>query len=129
MMQHQGWRRLLPDHSQFMLLVIVVIVLVAGMSFINLGIARNNALTMNRTAHARYNEAQQQNDLLKRTLTGVQRGENILPKAYEYFSWALPGVTTILLQPSEAKEAAEGEAAQRTNPPFWGEWWQRLVNP
>ena len=129
MMQHQDWRRFLPDRSQFMLLVIVVIALVAGMSFVNLGIARNNALAMNRTAHARYDEAQQQNDLLKRTLTGVQRGENILPKAYEYFSWALPGVTTVLLQPIEANEAVEGEATQRSAPPFWGEWWQRLVNP
>ena len=128
-MQHQGWRRFLPDRSQFMLLVIVVIALAAGMSFVNLGIARNNALAMNRTAHARYDEAQQQNDLLKRTLTGVQRGENILPKAYEYFSWALPGVTTVLLQPIEANEAVEGEATQRSAPPFWGEWWQRLVNP
>ena len=44
MMQHQGWRRFLPDRSQFMLLVIVVIALVAGMSFVNLGIARNSAL-------------------------------------------------------------------------------------
>ena len=52
MMQHQGWRRFLPDRSQFMLLVIVVIALVAGMSFVNLGITRNSALAQNRTAHA-----------------------------------------------------------------------------
>jgi len=129
MMQHQGWRRFLPDRSQFMLLVIVVIALVAGMSFVNLGIARNSALAMNRTAHTRYDEAQQQNDLLKRTLTGVQRGENILPKAYDYFFLLPSGVTTVLLQPLEAKEASESEAARRTSPPFWGEWWQRLVNP
>jgi hypothetical protein len=129
MMQLQGWRRFLPDRSQSMLLVIVVIALVAGMSFVNLGITRNNALAMNRTAHARYDEAQQQNDLLKRALVGVQRGENILPKAYDYFFMQPSGVTTVLLQPVEAKETAESEAASRTAPPFWGEWWQRLVNP
>jgi hypothetical protein len=129
MMQQQGWRRFLPDHSQFMLLVIVVIALVAGMSFVNLGIARNSALAMNRTAHAHYDEAQQQNVLLKRTLTGVQRGENILPKAYDYFFLQPAGVTTVLLQPVEAKEAAASAADRRTSPPFWGEWWQRLVNP
>jgi hypothetical protein len=128
MMQHQGWRRFLPDRSQFMLLVIVVIALVAGMSFVNLGIARNSALAMNRASHARYDEAQQQNDLLKRILTGVQRGENILPKAYDYFFLLPAGVTTVLLQPIETPEA-DGEAARRTSPPFWGDWWQRLVNP
>jgi hypothetical protein len=129
MMQHQGWRRFLPDRSQFMLLVIVVIALVAGMSFVNLGITRNGALAQNRTAHVRYDEAQQQNDLLKRTLTGVQRGENILPKAYDYFFLLPSGVTTVLLQPIEAQEAVDGEAARRTSPPFWGDWWQLLVNP
>ena len=129
MMQHQGWRRLLPERSQFMLLVIVVIALVAGMSFVDLGIARNSALAINRTAHARYDEAQQQNDLLKRTLAGVQQGENIPSKAYDYFFLLPSGVTTVLLQPVTAKEAAESEAARRTSPPFWGEWWQRLVNP
>ena len=129
MMQHQGWRRFLPDRSQFMLLVIVVIALVAGMSFVNLGITRNGALAQNRTAHVRYDEAQQQNDLLKRTLTGVQRGENILPKAYDYFFLLPSGVTTVLLQTIEAKEADNGEAARHTSPPFWGDWWQLLVNP
>jgi len=129
MMQHQSWRRFLPDRSQFMLLVIVVIALGAGMSFVNLGIARNSALTQNRIAHARYDEAQQQNDLLKRTLTGVQRGENVLPKAYDYFFLLPPGMTTVLLQPAEAQETADGEAARRTSPPFWGVWWQLLVNP
>ena len=129
MMQHQGWRRVLPDRSQFMLLVIVVIALVAGMSFVNLGIARNSALALNQSAHARYDVTQQQNDLLKRTLTGVQRGENILPKAYDYFFLLPPGVTTVLLQPLEAKEAAADEAARRTSLPFWGDWWQLLVNP
>ena len=49
----------MPDRSQFMLLVIVVIALVAGMSFVNLGIARNSALALNQTAHVRYDEAQQ----------------------------------------------------------------------
>ena len=129
MMQHQDWRRFLPDRSQFMLLVIVVIALVAGMSFVNLGIARNSALAMNRSAHALFDEAQQQNDLLKRTLAGVQRGENIPSKAYDYFFLHPPGVTTVLLQPIEAKEAADSEAARRTSPPFWGDWWQLLVNP
>ena len=128
-MQHQVWRRFLPDRSLFMLRVIVVIALVAGMSFMNLGISRNSALAMNRNAHARYDEAQQQNDLLQRTLAGVQRGENILPKAYDYYFPLPSGMTTVLLQPLEAKEAADGEAVQRTGPPFWGEWWQRLVNP
>jgi hypothetical protein len=129
MMQHQGWRRFVPDRSQFMLLVIVVIALVAGMSFVNLGIARNSALTQNQAVHALFDEAQQQNDRLDRILIAVQRGENIPSKAYDYFFMQPAGVTTVLLQPIEAKEAAESEAARRTAPPFWSDWWQRLVNP
>ena len=54
MMQHQDWRRFLPDRSQFMLLVIVVIALVAGMSFVNLGIARNSALAQNQSRACTY---------------------------------------------------------------------------
>jgi hypothetical protein len=129
MMQHQDWRRFLPDRSQFMLLVIVVIALVAGMSFVNLGIARNSALAQNQIAHARFDEAQQQNDRLNRNLIAVQRGENIPSKAYDYFFMQPSGVTTVLLQPIEANEAADSEAARRTSPPFWGDWWQLLVNP
>ena len=128
-MQHQDWRRFLPDRSQFMLLVIVVIALVAGMSFVNLGIARNSALTQNQAVHALFDEAQQQNDRLNRNLIAVQRGENIPPKAYDYFFMQPSGVTTVLLQPIEANEAADSEAARRTSPPFWGDWWQLLVNP
>jgi hypothetical protein len=128
-MMHPGWRRFLPDRSQFMLLVIVVIALVAGMGFVNLGIARNSALAANRTAHVRYDEALQQNDQLKRALTAAQRGENILQKAFDYFSLTLPGVTTLMLQPVAAKESTDGEAVRSSGPPFWGEWWQRLVKP
>jgi hypothetical protein len=128
-MQHQDWRRFLPDRSQLMLLVMVVIVLAAGMSFVNLGIARNNALATNRAAHARYEEAVRQNELLNGSLAAVQREENVVPKAFDYFKWSLPGTTTIVLEPAEAGTETEGEQSLRPTPPFWGQWWRRLVNP
>jgi hypothetical protein len=128
-MVQQGWRRFLPDRSQFMLLVIVVMGLVAGVSFVNLGITRNTALAANRIAHERLAEAQEQNVLLGQALVSAQQGDNIPPKAYEYYGEARPGVTTFEIQPVAPGEAADGAGAQRAGPPFWGDWWERLVNP
>ncbi len=124
-----SWRRFLPDRSQFLLLVVVVIVLIAGISFVNLGFARNAALANNRTAHTRLDEQVQQKTLLIRALEAAQRGDNILPKAYEYFAWALPGVTTVEIQPAPTAESDNRSGAQRAGPPYWGDWWQRLVKP
>ncbi|MDQ1301713.1 MAG: hypothetical protein QG637_1635 [Chloroflexota bacterium] len=128
-MVHQGWRRFLLDRSQFMLLAIVVMGLVAGVSFVNLGIARNSVWTANQVAHARYEEAQRQHAMLVETLENAQRGENIPPKAYDYFALAPAEVTTILIELVTPGENVDGPGAHRVGPPFWGVWWERLVNP
>jgi hypothetical protein len=128
-MVHQGWRRFLPDRSQLMLLVIVVIALVAGVSFVNLGIAHKSALAAREMAVARYDEIQQQHVLLVRTLEAAQRGENILPKAYDYFFMTPPGIITVLIEPAEPAPAPGVAGARTSGPPYWGDWWQHLVNP
>ncbi len=124
-----GWRRFLPDRSQFMYLVVVVIVLVAGMSFANLGIAKNAALAANRAVHAQSDEAQEQHSLLERALDAAQRGENIVPKAFDYFFLTPAGVTTVLVQPAPPEEGESGSKGLRSAPPYWLDWWQRLVQP
>ena len=124
-----GWRRFLPDRSQFMLLVIVVMGLVAGVSFVNLGITRNTALASNRIAHERLAEAQQQNVSLEQALVSAQQGDNIPPKAYEYYGEARPGVTTFEIRAGGAGRCGGWAGAQQAGPPFWGDWWERLVNP
>ncbi len=128
-MVQQGWRRFLPDRSQFVLLAIVVMGLVAGVSFVNLGIARNAVWTANQIAHTRYEEAQRQHGMLVEALEGAQQGENILPKAYEYFVLTPVGVTTILIKFVTPGENVDGIGSRRAGPPFWGDWWEHLVEP
>jgi hypothetical protein len=112
-----------------MLLMIVVIALVAGVSFVNLGLARNAALAANQIAHARYDEAARQNKLLVEALASAQQGQNVLPKAYDYFSLTPPDVMTIEIKPAVSDEDATAGWPRRSGPPYWDDWWQRLVKP
>ncbi len=122
-------RRFLPDRSQLTLLLVVVIVLVAGMGFVNLGVARNAASSANRTAHAQYDEQLQQSRLLTGALEAAQRGDNIVPKAYDYFAWTLPGVTTVEIQSVPEEESGSTGKTPRAGPPYWSDWWQFLIKP
>ena len=128
-MMQSSWRRFLPDRSRFMILMVVVIVLVAGMSFVNLGFAKNAARTANRSVHAQYDEALQQRDLLQRALAGAQRGENIVPKAYDYFFLTPAGVTTVLVEPAAEETSRSESVDRRSSAPFWLDWWQHLAQP
>jgi len=125
----RGWRRFLPDRSQLMLLVIVVMGLVAGVSFVNLGITRNTVLAENRVAHEQLAEAQQQNRGLTEALASAQRGENIPPKALAYYNEAPAGVMTFEIKPATPSDASTGAGARQSGPPFWGDWWKHLVKP
>ncbi|MEJ5200032.1 MAG: hypothetical protein WHX53_14000 [Anaerolineae bacterium] len=123
-----GWRRFLPDRSQLIWLATIMIGLVAGVSFINLSVARNAAVAANRAVHARYAQAQQQHEALVQALAAAQRGEQIVPKAYDYFSLTPAGVTTVLIKPVAPVSAIESEG-ERGGPPYWATWWQRLAQP
>lgn len=128
-MAHPGWRRFLFARSQLMLLALALIGLAAGISFVNLGIAYNAASAANRTAHAQLAEAQQQQAMLIQALNEAEQDAHITPKAYDYFAQTPPGVTTVLIKPVVSGAAADQPDGQRSGPPFWGDWWERLVNP
>lgn len=123
-----GWRRFLPDRSQLIWLATVMIGLVAGVSFINLSVARNAAMAANRAAHMRYAQAQQQHEALVQALAAAQKSEQILPKAYDYFSLTPAGVTTVVIKPVASVSAA-GSEGEHGGPPYWQTWWQRLTQP
>jgi type II secretory pathway pseudopilin PulG len=112
-----------------MLLAIVVMGVVAGVSFVNLGVRRNAALAAHRAAHEQLAEAQQQQAMLTQKLGEAQQGAHILPKAYDYFAETPPGVTTILLKPAAPAEQTADAAGRRGGPPFWADWWKALVEP
>ncbi len=122
------WQGFRPDRLQWLWLATLLIGLVAGVSFINLSVARNAALVANRAAHARYVQAQQQHEALVQALAAAQQGEQILPKAYDYFSLTPAGVTTVLIKPV-APVTAEELREKSGEPPYWQTWWQRLAQP
>ncbi len=124
-----GGRWFVPDRMQIMLLVIAVIGLVAGVSFVGLGIKRSAALAVNQAAHRQLAEAEQQKARLIQALADAQQGAHIAPKAYDYFGQTAPGVTTILIKPVRQTQAADKTAGRPDGPPFWGNWWQQLAKP
>jgi|YNPBryantNP2012_1023418.scaffolds.fasta_scaffold06624_4 hypothetical protein len=124
-MMRRGWRRLVLERARLIGLATIAIGLIAGVSFLNLSVAHNAAVVANRAAHARYAEAQQQREALVRALEAAQRGEQVLPKAYDYFSLTPAGVTTVLIRPTAPDGAVEAKEAPDA-PPYWWTWWQRL---
>ena len=128
-MASQGWRRFLPERSQVILLLIVVIVLLASGSFVNLGFAHSAAVAANRTARAQYDQMRRQQDRLLEALPAAQRGENILPKAYDYFFLTPAGAVNILLQPAPGESEANKGTMTAAVGPYWDDWWQHLTQP
>ena len=128
MLQRRLWR-FLPDRSQLILLASVVIVLFAAVSFVNLAIAKSAALAKERTLQAQLEQAREQHERLQRALQQAQAGQNVMPKAYEYFGMTLPGVTMVL--PEEPGDETVGPILQEppAAQPFWLQWWERWRNP
>ena len=101
----------------------------AVISFANLGLVRNRTEAANREVHVRYDALAHQNRLLKSGLEGAQRGENVVLDAYRYFGLRWPGVTTVDILSSDIGENAVQRGTQRSQPPYWSDWWQRLLQP
>ncbi len=128
-MPQPGWRWLVPDRSRLIVLLIALMGLTAGVSFVDLGIRRSAAVAANQAAHRQLDEAKRQQALLTQALADAQQGTHITPKAYDYFGQTPPGVTTILIKPATQAGAAQDAAAHFSGPPFWHAWWERLVKP
>jgi len=128
-LQRRLWRYL-PDRSQLMLLAGVLIVLFAAVSFVNLAIAKSSALAKERTMRAQLEQAREQNARLQRALGQAQAGQNVMPKAYEYFGMTLPGVTMVLPEEAPSSEPV-GPIREEPPPahPFWLDWWERWRSP
>jgi hypothetical protein len=127
-LQRRLWR-FLPDRSQLMLLAGVLIVLFGAVSFVNLAIAKSAALAKERSVQVQLEQARQQNARLQRALQQAQAGQNVMPKAYEYFGMTLPGVTMVL--PETPQDETIGPIWQEPAPeqPIWLQWWERFRNP
>jgi hypothetical protein len=127
-LQRRLWR-FLPDRSQLMLLAGVLIVLFGAVSFVNLAIAKSAALAKERSVQVQLEQARQQNARLQRALQQAQAGQNVMPKAYEYFGMTLPGVTMVL--PETPEDTTVGPVWQEPPPaePIWLQWWERFRNP
>jgi cell division protein FtsL len=128
-MSQQWWRRFLPERSQFWILAVAVIVVVSVASFANLATARGIALGEKQLVQMQVDQLKEQNRRLKQALEQVKQGENVEPKAREYFGMGYPGETQVVAEsvptPVGPPQAPDGPVG----PPYWLEWWKRLTAP
>ncbi len=125
-MAQKRWWRILPDRSQFTVLAIALAFLLAAVSFVNLAAAKGQALAERQAARQAVQQAEEQKTRLQDLLTGLQRGQGLPARAWQYFGFTASGVTVVVPQ-----RTAEPGAASRmpAEPPYWDAWWQRLRQP
>jgi len=128
-MNQQRWQRFLPDRSQLMLVVSVLLVVFALVSFINLAIVKGSVGAKQRSVKAQLDQARERQRMLRTTLERDQQGCNILPKAQDYYNLTLPNVTVVVPKPEATPDVPGGEHDFRKGPPYWADWWEQLSQP
>ncbi|MCX6027710.1 MAG: hypothetical protein NT169_00185 [Chloroflexi bacterium] len=128
-MSRGRWWRFLPDRSQLMLLAGVLIAVVTTVGFVNLTIARSAVQAELRADQARVAQLLEQKLRLQDELARDQQGENVAPRAEEYFDRKPPDTTTVFPEAVATPDAAAGKRDQPSGPPYWAEWWKRLTQP
>ena len=113
------WRRFLPSQSKVALIFGLLLLVWASLAFVDLVTARNQALTKHRQMVQRIGVAQAQGDMLRRALDGARAGQNIIPKAYQYFGLTPEDVTLIVPQVAPESEAASAQRWESVDP--WAE--------
>jgi hypothetical protein len=114
-----SYRRLLgflPDRSGVMLLAIALTAALAVLGFGSLAISKADALAEQYRAHQQLDQLQQQQRRLASALEQAKAGQNIVPRAWQYYHRLPPGLIVV------EGESAEGDSAasQSTdNLPLW----------
>ena len=114
-MSYRRLLRFLPDRSGVMLLVIALTAALALLGFGNLVISKSEALAHQYQVRQQLETLQVQNRLLVAALEQAQHGQNIMPRAWQYYHRLPPGITVI-----EGDSPAGDTSAQRPDgPPVW----------
>jgi hypothetical protein len=126
-MTSKRWR-FLPDRSQALLVVGVLLALFFIVSFANLALARSNALAERNAALTRRGVAAERNHNLRTALDAAQRDMHIPAQAEIYFGETVPGNVSVRPLPEDASPGRSNGNSQGA-PPFWENWWERLTQP
>jgi hypothetical protein len=114
-MSHRRLLRFLPDRSGVMLLAIALTVSLALLGVGNLVISKSEALAHQYQVRQQLETLQEQNRMLVAALEQAQHGQNIVPRAWQYYHRLPPGLTVI-----EGESTAEDASSQRAGgPPLW----------
>jgi hypothetical protein len=105
----------LPDRSGVLLLPAALTAAVALLGFGTLVISRGEALADQQRAREQLVEAQAQNRRLTAALEQAQNGQNIIPRAYQYFGRIPDGLTIFEGEPAESNAPPQPSAG----PPWW----------
>ncbi len=104
-MSDRRWTRFLPSRSKLALAAALLLLTWAGIAFLDLAAAKNQALIQHGRMVHKIGVAQGQNEILHRALDGARAKQNIIPKAYQYFGWTPEDQTLIVPKVAPAEEA------------------------
>ena len=109
----------LPDRSGVLLLAAALTAALALLGFGTLVINKGEALVDQQQARVQLAEMQAQNRRLTTALEQARNGENIIPRAYQYFGRIPPGLTIVEGEPADSDASPQQPAGLP--------WWAQLV--
>jgi hypothetical protein len=109
----------LPDRSGVLLLAAALTAALALLGFGTLVINKGEALVDQQQARVQLAEMQAQNRRLTTALEQARSGQNIIPRAYQYFGRIPPGLTIVEGEPTESDASPQPSAGLP--------WWAQLL--
>ena len=104
------YRRLpgfLPDRSGVMLLAIALTAALALLGFGNLVISKGEALAEKERARQQLAMLQEQNRRLVSALEQAEYGQNIVPRAWQFYHRTPPGLIVVEGEPAEVEASSQ----------------------
>ena len=120
-----SYRRLpgfLPDRSGVMLLAIALTAALALLGFGNLVISKGEALAEQERARQQLETLQGQNRRLVSALEQAEYGQNIVPRAWQYYHRIPPGLTVV--EGESVEDKASSQPSSRL--PIWVQLLQQV---
>jgi len=90
------WLRFITDRSQLIIIFGALVMVVAFFGFAELAVEKSAATASYERARDRVEQLRDQNARLKRAVEQADEGQNVAPKAFQYFGQTPPGVTIIV---------------------------------
>ena len=119
--------QILPDRSQWLILVIIVGIIVALLGFGNIAILKAQATARRAVADSKQAQLLSQKDMLEERIYQAQQRQNIERRGYDYFRRTMPDVTVVV--PETASGGLSKPVPMPSSPPHWLEWIRMMALP